>query len=119
MMLTVQLLQELGLDIEAVADFSTTGNRCGGQGGGGWGRGSALQGAVIRGAEGLVRWLIEQGVPLDHKMSCGTTALDLAEGSNLGINLNVQPALAKIIREAMVAQELLVPDASERRHDRR
>ena len=75
--------------------------------------------AVIRGAEGLVRWLIEQGVPLDHKMSCGTTALDLAEGSNLGINLNVQPALAKIIREAMVAQELLVPDASERRHDRR
>ena len=116
---TVQLLQELGLDIEAVADFSTTGNRCSGQGGGGWGRGSALQGAVIRGAEGLVRWLIEQGVPLDHKMICGTTALDLAEGSNLGINLNVQPALAKIIREAMVAQELLVPDASERRHDRR
>ena len=116
----VQLLQDLGSDIEAVADLGTSGrNSCGGQGGGGWGGGSALHGAVVRGAEGLARWLIEQGVPLDHKLDCGDTALDLAEGSSLGINYNVQPELAGIIREAMIAQGLSVPDASEHSPDDR
>ena len=52
----------------------------------------------------MVKWLIAQGVRLDHKMMCGTTALDVAEGSSLGINYNVQPKLAAIIREAIVAE---------------
>ena len=37
-------------------------------------------------------------------MICGTTALDVAEGSSLGINYNVQPELAAIIREAMLTE---------------
>ena len=103
----VQLLHSVGNDIESVAELGSQRVRCEGQGGGGWGGGTALHGAVVRGAEGLVRWLIAEGAPLDHTMTCGTTALDVAEGSSLGINYNVQPELAAIIREAMVAQGLL------------
>ena len=107
----VRLLHGVGNDVEAVA-FQSVGSQssysyseqCEGQGGGGWGGGTALHGAVVRGAEGLVKWLIAQGVRLDHKMTCGTTALDVAEGSSLGINYNVQPELAAIIRGAMLTQ---------------
>jgi len=101
----VQLLHALGHDATVVVT---------GAGGRGWGGGSALQGAVIRGAEGLVRWLIEEGVPLDHQMASGETALDLAQGSRLGIGYHVQPELAGIIREAMIARGLEVHGPSER-----
>ena len=107
----VRLLHGVGNDVEAVAFPSVESQgsysyseQCEGQGGGGWGGGTALHGAVVRGAEGLVKWLIAQGVRLDYTMTCGTTALDVAEGSSLGINYNVQPELAAIIREAMLAQ---------------
>jgi len=112
----VQLLQELGNDVEAIAGalVPRTGASSGGIGS--WDGASALQGAVIRGAEGLARWLIEEGVPLDHKMKSDETALDLAEGSSLGITYHVQPELAQIIREAMIEQGLSAPNASEREH---
>ena len=112
----VQLLQELGNDVEAIAGslVPRTGASSGGIGS--WDGASALQGAVIRGAEGLVRWLIEQGVSLDHKMKSDETALDLAEGSSLGITYHVQPELAQIIREAMIEQGLSAPQSSERKH---
>lgn len=103
----VQLLRDLGDDVMAVATDAAAR---------GWGGGSALHGAVIRGATGLVRWLIEEGVPLDQQMASGETALDLAEGSRLGIGYHVQPELAGIIREAMIARGLEVHDSSEREH---
>jgi hypothetical protein len=65
---------------------------------------------VIRGAKELVKWLIEQGVPLDRPNKSGETALDLAKGSSLGITYHVQPELAEIIRQAMVAQGLPIPE---------
>ena len=114
----VQILKELGNDLLAVMGGEVDMRSAGGAPafGRGWERGSALQGAVIRGAEGLVRWLIDEGVPLDHQMKSGETALDLAEGSGLGITYHVQPELAAIIRDAMVAQGLEVHDRHERTH---
>ena len=114
----VQMLAELGDDLEALmgGEVEMEDGSPGAQFGRGWEGGSALQGAVIRGAEGLVRWLIDQGVPLDHQMASGETALDLAEGSGLGITYHVQPELAAVIREAMVTQGLEVPDRHDRTH---
>ena len=111
----VQWLQALGNDVMATMDEGASGST-GTLTGGSWAGASALHGAVIRGAEGLVRWLIDEGVPLDHRMKSGETALDLAEGSDLGITYHVQPRLAAIIRDAMIAQGLDVHDRSVRAH---
>ena len=99
---TVKLLSGLGGDVNAIADF---GEGKGGMGGG-WNGSGALHGAVIRGAEGLVKWLIEQDVPLDLKTLSGRTALDMARGSDLGVTFHVQPELAEILEKAMVAKGL-------------
>ena len=112
----VQWLQTLGNDVRATMDEGASGST-GTLTGGSWAGASALHGAVIRGAEGLVKWLIDEGVPLDHRMRSGETALDLAEGSDLGITYHVQPALAAVIRDAMIAQGLDVHDRSARGHD--
>ena len=115
---TVQMLAELGNDLEALmgGEVEVEGASAGAQFGRGWEGGSALQGAVIRRGGGLARWLIEQDLPLDHKMASGETALDLAEGPGLGITYHVQPELAAVIREAMVAWGLDVPDRHDRTH---
>jgi hypothetical protein len=63
---------------------------------------------VIREAKGLVEFLIEQEVPLDHKNKANETALDVANGSSLGITYHVYPELADIIRKAMVARGITV-----------
>lgn len=112
----VQLLQTLGNDVKAAMQNSAAGFT-GTLTGGNWAGASALHGAVIRGAEDLVRWLIDEGVPLDYRMRSGETALDLAEGSNLGITYHVQPHLAEIIREAMLARGIEVPDPGARQHE--
>ena len=103
----VQLLQTLGNDVRTTFDAETSGST-GTLTGGDWVGASALHGAVIRGAEGLVRWLVDEGVPLDHRMKSGETALDLAKGSGLGITYHVQPELAAIIRDSMIANGLEV-----------
>ncbi len=102
----VKMLAGLGNDINAVAKLG------GGAGpmGGGWDGATALHGAVIRGAKGLVEWLIAAGIKLDVKGAGGMTALDHARGSSLGVTFHVQPELAEIIEKAMRAQGLEVPE---------
>jgi ankyrin repeat protein len=109
----VKMLAKLGNDVNAVARLSGgSENRRGGGGGGmgGWDGATALHGAVIRGAKGLVEWLIAQNIPLDVKGAGGQTALEHARGSSLGVTFHVQPELAEIIEKAMRAKGLEVPE---------
>lgn len=76
----------------------------------GWDGAGAMHGAVIRGADHLVLWLIDQGLALDLKTKAGATPLDLARGSSLGITYHVQPELAAKIEQAMRARGLPVPE---------
>ena len=70
---TVKSLKGLGDDVLAIADFS---------GGaaefsrGKWSGASALHGASNRGATEMVRWLVEEGVPIGYEMKSGHTALE-------------------------------------------
>jgi uncharacterized protein len=104
---TVKLLQELGNDVAAIADFGgdTSGFRAGG-----WNGASALHGAVIRGGRELLEYLIAQGVPLDHKKRSGEMAVDLARGSELGVNYQVKGELAEILEKAMRAKGMPIPE---------
>jgi len=104
----VKMLAGLGNDVKAVAKLGGDG----GPMGGGWDGATALHGAVIRGASGLVRWLISQDIDLAHKAAGGLTALDHARGSSLGVTFHVQPELAEIIEKAMHAKGLPVPEHS-------
>ena len=104
----VTVLAAAGNDVTAVARLSK-GSGFGGMGGG-WDGATALHGAVIRAARGLIEWLIAQHIPLDVKAAGGRTALDLARGSTLGINYSVQPELAEIIEKGMRARGLPIPE---------
>ncbi|MGE0447546.1 MAG: ankyrin repeat domain-containing protein, partial [Vicinamibacterales bacterium] len=108
----VKLLASLGNDVNAIARLSADGDnrRRGGGGLGGWDGATALHGAVIRGAKGLVEWLIAQNIPLDVKGPGGQTALEHARGSGLGVTFHVQPELAEIIEKAMRAKGLEIPE---------
>ena len=106
----VKLLQQLGNDVAAVAQDDSAGAF----GGGRWSGATPLHGATYRGATALVQWLIDEGVPLDHAMQSGQTALDVAQGANLGFIFQIQPEVAAILREAMVAQGLPIPEAGDR-----
>lgn len=106
----VKLLASLGNDINAVAKLGGGGGFGGGGGGGSWNGTTALIGAVIRGARGLVEWLIAENVPLDYKASGGLTALDHARGSGLGVTYHVQPELAEVIEKAMRAKGMEIPE---------
>lgn len=100
----VKILAGLGNDINAIAKLGKGGM------GGGWDGASALHGAVIRGAKGLVEWLIAQNINLEVKAGGGLTALDHARGSSLGVTYHVQPELAEIIEKAMRAKGLAIPE---------
>lgn len=104
----VKVLAAAGNDVKAIARLSK-GSGFGGMGGG-WDGATALHGAVIRAARGLVEWLIAQDIPLDVKGAGGRTALDHARGSTLGINYSVQPELAEIIEKGMRARGLSIPE---------
>ena len=101
----VKLLQQLGHDVTAVADFGGGRSR--------WSGATALHAAVYRGAGPLVEWLIAEGVPLDHAMQSGQTALDVAQGANLGFIFQIRPELAELLRRAMGAQGLPVPESAD------
>jgi ankyrin repeat protein len=104
----VKLLQSVGNDVKAVVDFGGSAPRSMRAS---WDGSTALHGAVIREAKGLVEYLIAQGVPLDHRNKSKETALDVANGSSLGITFHVYPELADIIRKAMIAQGLPITPA--------
>ena len=112
----VKLLQGMGNDLRALATVPASVTNAPELPGAriairqGWDGAGAMHGAVIRGAEHLVVWLIDQGLPLDLKTKAGATPLDLARGSSLGITYHVQPVLADKIEQAMRAKGLPVPE---------
>lgn len=111
---TVKLLATVGNDINAVTDMrgpdgSPLTN--------GWNGAGALHGSVLRGAPELARWLIAQGVTIDRQTTSGVTALDMARGTTLGINLHFQPEVAEVIEAGMRAQGLTVPEHRNREYD--
>ncbi len=111
----VAFLRDLGGDLNAVSDFDAAAPTPGAQGnrralpldGAG-----VLHGAVSREAPELVKWLIAQGAQLDRKNKGGQTALDsLYVVSVIQRTLVTRDAMAKILRDAMVAKGLPVPSA--------
>jgi ankyrin repeat protein len=111
----VKLLQQLGNDVAAIAQDDSVSAF----GGSRWSGATPLHGATYRGATALVEWLIDEGVPLDHEMQSGQTALDVAQGANLGFIFQIQPEIAAVLREAMVARGLPIPSADDRAADSR
>ena len=109
----VKLLWDLGSDVQATVDFGGTGGGGSGYSRESWDGATALHGAVIKEAKELLEWLIEQGLPLDHKDKGGNTALDLARGSGLSITWHVYPEMADVIRTAMIAQGLPIPEPTD------
>src|SRR5262249_9659110 len=120
----VQFLYALGADLRGATDFkdprSQPQAQAQGQGqgqgqGGGFGRGAgldgagALHGAVGREAPELVKWLVEHGAPLDLKNKGGQTALDTVYRFGLSTTRTVRDVIGEILRDAMVAKGLPVP----------
>ena len=74
----VKLAYELGNDPQAVIEY---GENSGGSPN--WDGATALHGAATRGANEMVEWLLEKGVPLETKTKEGMMAWDIADGSNI------------------------------------
>ena len=107
----VQFLYDVGGDLEAVVDSGTA------AAGGGGRRGSVnglsvLHGAVTREAPELLKWLIEYDAPLEHKSAAGKTALDSVYMLSLSTSRLAREELGTIIREALIARGLPVPDVT-------
>jgi hypothetical protein len=65
---------------------------------------TALHGAAARGANALVKFLVDKGGRLDATNRRGWTPLTIADGVNLGGTFKRQPETAALIRELMKAQ---------------
>ena len=112
----VAFLRDLGSNLNAVSDFGAPATSAPGAQGN---RRSSpldgagvLHGAVAREAPELVKWLIAQGATLDRKNKGGQTALDsLYLVSVIQRTLVTRDAMAKILRDAMVAKGLPAPAA--------
>ena len=74
----VKLAYELGNDPLAAVDYA--GHEVGSPN---WDGATALHGAATRGANEMVKWLVEKGVPLGKTTNLGMTAWDIADGSNI------------------------------------
>lgn len=82
----LRLTLELGGDVNAADDFGFT----------------ALHGAAIRGANSIVRFLVERGARLDVANTKGQTPLALAaEGDGRVSTIKKQPHTAALLRELM------------------
>ena len=64
----------------------------------GW---TPLHGASSRGANTIIRYLVEQGARLDAKDAQGRTPLDLAEGHLLYLGAYIRTHSARLLRELM------------------
>ncbi len=73
---------------------------------------SVLHGAVTREALELLKWLIEHDAPLEHKNAAGQTALDSVYSFGLRATRLTREVLGTIIREALIARGLPVPDVT-------
>ena len=92
----VKMTYELGNDPLAVVDFGDY--RVGSPH---WSNATALHGAATRGANELVEWLVERGVPVGTKTETGMTAWDIADGSNIVNVFHRWPETEKLLRRLM------------------
>jgi ankyrin len=83
----VKICVELGLDVNAATDRGET----------------ALHGAALRGANGIVTYLVDKGGKLDAKNKQGFTPLDTASGKGglAGTTRDPRPATIALIKELM------------------
>ena len=86
----VKLAYELGNDPKAVVDYGTR------KGDPMWNHATAMHGAANRGAEEMVRWLAEKGVPLDTKSQRGISPWHIAAGLDGGL-FHAWPQTAELI----------------------
>ena len=106
----VQFLYDLGGDLRRVTPSAEGGGSMR-RGGSGLGGSSALHGAVTREAADLIRWLIAHDAPLEHKNDAGKTALEwVYEASPLTATKLVRRELGDMLRQAMVAKGIPIPD---------
>jgi ankyrin repeat protein len=88
-----KLLIELGASVNAVDDNGET----------------ALHGAALRGANDLVRLLVDNGASLTAKNSMGWTPLTIADGVLYTFTIKSNPHTAVLLRELMANKGLEVP----------
>jgi ankyrin repeat protein len=88
----VRLALELGGDVNAVDAKGDT----------------ALHGAATRGANAIVRYLVEKGGRLDVKNKRGWLPLTIAEGVMIGGTLKRQPETAALLRQLMKDAQIQV-----------
>lgn len=95
----VGIILDLGADVnaasacapEVLADASPFRGLCCG-----W---TPLHGAASRGADAIIRLLVERGARLDARDARGRTPLDLAEGHVLYISVYIRESSARLLRE--------------------
>jgi ankyrin repeat protein len=113
----VKLTVALGNDVNAVTDFGATviegdgatllhrhplNLREFGEGALGdmrWGGSTALHGAAIRGADSIVKYLVEQGARVDVRNNLGWTPLTVARGVFVANTEKAWPATIALLRE--------------------
>ena len=101
----VKVAIELGNDVNAIADFGDDDRadlRFAGT--------TALHGAAQRGANSIVRLLVEEDARLDVKTREGWTAFNVADGVQIGGTLKNSPATATLLRELMAARGIPVEE---------
>ena len=108
----VWLLYDLGGDLRHVMPSAGVNNPGRGGGfGGRYGGMSVLHGAVTREAAGLMRWLIEHDAPLEHANDAGQSVLEWVYQANaLTATKLIRQELADMVREAMTAKGLPIPE---------
>ena len=92
----VKLTYELGNDPLAVVEYGEylVGSPS-------WDGATALHGAATRGANEMVEWLVEKGVPLETKTKGGMSAWDIADGSNITNVFHRWEETATLLRRLM------------------
>ena len=92
----VKLTYELGNDPLAVVEYGEylVGSPS-------WDGATAMHGAATRGANEMVEWLLEKGVPLETKTKEGMSAWDIADGSNITNVFHRWEETATLLRRLM------------------
>ena len=70
----------------------------------GW---TALHGAAVRGADSIVRFLVDRGARLDVRDKAGKTPLQVAEFTSLNATSYVRESTARLLRRLMTERNLL------------
>ena len=111
----VALALELGNDVNAVADYGDTPpetdgvtllrrhfqDLSGAIGDMRWSGSTALHGAALRGANSIVRFLMEKGAKIDARNKVGWTPLMIAEGIFVSNTEKAQASTAALLRQLM------------------